>query len=139
MSFRMKPVRERRSISHNTCTASPGAKWCSESEQRTMSNERSGIGTARASQIVKVSPGDETERDIATARGQIEDLERVAAGEVTEQLWQVTQHGRNAAGETIDGADVPQIGRELSRIMSRLIEELLDLPPAHHPLFLRRG
>ena len=48
-----------------------------------------------------IGPGREAERDIAAAGSQIEDLDRAAAGDVIEQSWQVTQHGRDAAGQTI--------------------------------------
>ena len=87
-----------------------------------------------------IGPGHQAERDIAAAGGQIEDLDRAVAGDIAEQSWQVTQHGRDTAGETVDGADVPEIGRELGRIMARPIEQLLGLntvgqtsaPPCPH-------
>ena len=70
------------------------------------------------------------ERDIAAAGGQIEDLDRAAARDLTEQPWQVTQHGSDAAGETIDGADVLQIGRKLARGSCPARSSSSSVPPA---------
>ena len=63
--------------------------------------------------------------DVAGASGQIEDLGWVITRNLVEQPRQVTQHGRDTARKTIDGADVLKIGRKLGWIMVRKIEKLL--------------
>src|SRR5687767_7647020 len=47
--------------------------------------------------------------------------------DAVEQPWQVTQHGRDTAGDTINGADVLKIGRKLSLIMASLVEQFLRI------------
>jgi hypothetical protein len=71
-----------------------------------------------------IGPGDHGAWDVAAAGGQIENFGRAITRDVVEQPGQMAEHGRDTAGETIDGADVPKIGRKLGCIMVRKIEKL---------------
>ena len=155
----MKPIRERRSISRSTCTASPGAKLVQRKraeddvERALRHRDRASVAdgeshpryaTQRASRFGKdlgraiggghlqqatlaIGPGYQGARDITAAGGQIENFGRAIRRDVVEQSWQVTQHGRDTTGKTIDDADVLKIGNKLSWIMVWKIEKLFGV------------
>ena len=74
-----------------------------------------------------MGPGDQRARDIARARGEIEDRHRLSVRHPADQPWQVAQHGRDAARDAVDGADIAQIGGQLSSVVPSLIEQLVHV------------